>query len=304
MHSANRRLLRRPKPKCDESFLGYIIRLSEENGYENPRWLLNSANILFDKNASFLWKENTSFYKLSKIIGLRSARLENLLYPKITLEPHLSFSQAQAMTNSYKLSVSQQYDLRSVFGQNIIRYMIRLNPSKICPVCLAKINYIRKIWDLIPITVCPRHACLLVDSCPKCNKAIEFRRANVSVCPCNFDWRDIKPKKVKGSELLLTKQIYKSCNLPVPRDNVNLSDYGSHFLNMDYFLRTIFSIAGLIKRTSKDTRKILFGTNNIDLHQALNKAFVRFLREYKPQIYPSQPTYVQPLDKTVVYYRL
>ncbi len=43
------RLLRTPPPECDESLLGYVIRLTEANHYDNASWVTSLAGL----NVSF-----------------------------------------------------------------------------------------------------------------------------------------------------------------------------------------------------------------------------------------------------------
>ena len=42
---AGEQLLRTPPPLPDESLMGYILRLSELNYYESPRWILDLAGL-------------------------------------------------------------------------------------------------------------------------------------------------------------------------------------------------------------------------------------------------------------------
>src|SRR6266851_2141032 len=39
------RLLLRPKPDKGESFIGYLVRLTELNGYDTPSWILSLCGI-------------------------------------------------------------------------------------------------------------------------------------------------------------------------------------------------------------------------------------------------------------------
>jgi hypothetical protein len=42
---ADKQLLRTPSPQPDESLMGYILRLSETNYYETPKWILDLAGL-------------------------------------------------------------------------------------------------------------------------------------------------------------------------------------------------------------------------------------------------------------------
>jgi hypothetical protein len=38
------KLVLRPKPEKGESFIGYLVRLTELNGYDTPSWILSLAD--------------------------------------------------------------------------------------------------------------------------------------------------------------------------------------------------------------------------------------------------------------------
>ncbi|QFT11220.1 TniQ family protein [Vibrio sp. THAF190c] len=50
-----------------------------------------------------------------------------------------------------------------------------------CPKCLAEdqVKFFRKIWRLSFITICPKHKCLLRDSCSNCGANIDFQRLSI-----------------------------------------------------------------------------------------------------------------------------
>src|SRR6185369_3103355 len=96
----------------------------------------------------------------------------------------------------------------SVFGALVPRYFIRPLRPKVCPNCLQDSAYVRKIWDLAIITVCPVHRCLLLDVCPNCEKSIPWVRARISCCRCDFDLRKCKTASVAEEDLAVARQIY------------------------------------------------------------------------------------------------
>src|SRR5258708_31750373 len=44
-----------------------------------------------------------------------------------------------------------------------------------CPKCLRENLYHRSLWQVNAVSACTRHRCLLVDSCPGCNKFVSLR---------------------------------------------------------------------------------------------------------------------------------
>jgi hypothetical protein len=49
-------LLVRSAPKPDESLMGYLVRLTEENHYDSPSWILRLANMGYVNNYTFIYK--------------------------------------------------------------------------------------------------------------------------------------------------------------------------------------------------------------------------------------------------------
>jgi len=248
------KLLRRPKPKPDESFLGYIIRLTQENGYNDADWLLEKTNVKnIRRNYFFLFSPRTNFEVLAQLLGLKVQKLTELSYPQPIGDP--------------------DKDARIVLNQRLPKLMICPTQNKICPKCLCQTDYIRKIWDVIVVTACSHHSCLLIDKCPSCGKSISFPRCNVSICKCGFDWKTITPSTLKESELQFTKFIYKSFNLPT--GNFTAGNYNS-FLSLNFY---VFSLIILIQAGLMDSSNKNLVSSNLDilnLHQLLNNTFAKF----------------------------
>src|SRR5437879_4130806 len=72
-------LVIRTRPKADESYLGFLLRLSELNEYDNPRWILSEANLspnTFKRKSSVL---DGNLEGLSRLSGLSLDSLRNLI---------------------------------------------------------------------------------------------------------------------------------------------------------------------------------------------------------------------------------
>lgn len=177
-------LLRTPEPKADESFLGYIIRLIEQNGYEHPAWIINLINL---RNSSlspcyaFMHPASESFQLLASLSGSNADKLSLL---------------------TYQPSNERSGNLYLFFGAPVHRSFIRHSNPKVCPQCLREASYCRRVWECALITVCPVHECLLIDECPQCKERIRWIRAEVSRCPCGFDWREASLPSVQEHELI------------------------------------------------------------------------------------------------------
>ena len=245
-------------PQHDESLIGYLLRLTERNHYDNLSWILQLAKISNKHPLSTNCSLDLSRLKL--LTGVSIARLEELLYPSVK-----------------KRSTLYGY---VVFGTPLPYFMIRLRYPKLCPSCLRKSPYARKIWELSAVTACPIHKILLLDECPQCKKRISWNRRSVSKCKCNFDWRDYKPPLIEDSEFAVAKHIYRLCNLsPDEISSIETEPNNPLYqLKLDEFLSSLFFIAGQHDGiVDVNGRHIACTRRNSEIHTLLCTAFSIFI---------------------------
>jgi hypothetical protein len=177
------RLLSTPLPQSDESLMGYIVRLTEVNGYSTPSWIFDLAGLKVDIHAggwATLYQSWPDFSCLEKLMGLEHHEFERLRFKMLDSYQSISF---------LGLPINKEY--------------IRNESPKVCPACLKESNHYRYIWDLIPFTACPKHSVVLIDICPSCNKRLSWARGRNSICRCGIDWRDSELLQVDYNELKL-----------------------------------------------------------------------------------------------------
>ena len=179
-------LVRTPLPHSYESLLGYVLRVSEENGYSSLRDVLRLAEIKADiPKAKFL-----SVCKLAKILGFDAGRLDR--------HSHLLDSKDQ--TPGVKLN---HHDL----GRRINRYQISMRP-RICPLCIEEDGYVDVFWDLSVALACPRHSIIPLFKCHECNKDIEWTRPGLLACKCGADYAEAPLEKAPLAPVELMQIIY------------------------------------------------------------------------------------------------
>lgn len=140
-----RELLFSAIPHADESFIGYLLRLTEVNRYETLSWLLHLAQINYvGFKFPLTWNGSLDVSVLKRLTGVDETTLTSLLYVP--------------MRSSERQLIADYL----VFGNPVPHHMIRLKHPKICPACLRDSNYARIIWELAPVTVCPSHEWELV----------------------------------------------------------------------------------------------------------------------------------------------
>jgi hypothetical protein len=260
MATAFQKLLKTPKPKPDESFTGYILRLAEENGYSSPLWIINLAKFgdkLILPNYSF---KSASFESFKLLANLSNSTIPELA--KITYQP--------VGTPSYYFYL--------FFGMPVHRSFIQPGHPKICPECLREAAYCRRVWEFILMTVCPIHKCMLLDECPNCKLPIKWRRSSVSSCPCKFDWREYAAPTVQDHEVKLARVIHCLCGLPCGEDIHYFSRKNPALkLSLQDLTQAVIFMAGQLQGLSLATSWPLLSVVSVkDFHRLFTGAYYIF----------------------------
>lgn len=217
------RLLRTPPPFIDECLMGYILRLTQENGYGTPSWIFELTGLkvsLARGGHPALYRMHCDLAAFQQITCLTSSECEKINY------------QLSAVNNSVRIA-----------AHHLPINFIRFNSPKICPECLQQNEYCRIIWDLLPFTACPFHKRILLDKCPQCNKRLSWVRNRVSVCRCGFDWRSAVATDASLSELKLSRQIVKLFCRPVSKDSVINENNPIYGLEVSDLFRSLSFVA-------------------------------------------------------------
>jgi len=211
-------LVRTPLPYSDESLSGFMIRVTEANGYESMAEILDVAGV------SNRWRGG---WKLD--LG----RVENVL----------DFSPGQLCSISYTKS-SAQSAKGLLLGQDISRTHLAGSKPRICPDCVEELGYISANWDLRFMLACPRHRRSAVFRCLECGKPLSLYRPKLLECSCGADLRNLPAEPVEEHVLelqavLAAKALKQECS--------SESAYGLPMADLAAMsLRTLLStVAGL-----------------------------------------------------------
>jgi hypothetical protein len=254
------RLLISRKPFPEESFMGYVLALTEQNGYESPAWILDMSGLQQKQphRSSFLIHgKRESLTPLAGLSGVDVDHLVLLTYPSLPRTEHT--------------------DLYDFFGQPVRQYLIRPDRAKVCPGCLSESQHCRRVWEFTAVTTCPEHRRLLINECPSCNKRLSWTRKGVTLCHCEFDLRESRAPRASECELKLSSHIHRLCGLPMGGSSKNGLSGPASELSLNDFLTALFFVAGQSKGISAATSKNLAvkGTDR-GLHDRLTKAFSVF----------------------------
>lgn len=163
-------LVRTPSPQTTESLLGYVLRISEANGYDTPWHLL--------AHAGFSQREmRTAGFPISKlaaVLGRHDQELNPIAYCATT----------ESGERYFKI-------LCHSLGVSLKEGPLRLHKPAFCPSCIQECGYLDAFWDLSLAVACPCHRCRLIDACPACGKALRWFRPRLLTCGCGANLQGI-----------------------------------------------------------------------------------------------------------------
>ena len=156
-------LVRTPAPMPTESLFGYVLRVSETNGYDTPLHVLNYAGY----ESGSMRSSKFLVDKLAKILGRNVSELEAIAYSII-------------QDNGKRTFMILNHNL----GTSLPSYILRLKRPSFCPKCVQEQKIIDKFWDLYFAVACPKHGCQLLRTCPTCNRDLHWFRPGLLTCSC------------------------------------------------------------------------------------------------------------------------
>lgn len=156
-------LLRTPAPRPTESLQGYVLRLSEANGYDTPWHVLTASGFSQDEMEG---------------AGLPHRKLARVLSDKAdALDPIAYHTTNEAGDRVFTL-------LGHRVGQGLSSAPLRLSAAHLCCRCVAEHGFVDALFDLSMAVACPIHRTWLTERCPACTKPLRFLRPGLLVCRC------------------------------------------------------------------------------------------------------------------------
>jgi hypothetical protein len=193
------RLLIRPQAKHDESLLGYLLRLTEENVFQSILSLVRLGD-LDSKN------EKSSVNDYIKALVTGDVPLEQLAARTGEMTSALDLKRYPLLEKG----IDGSPDFHLFINTQIQASFLRFAYPRFCPECMREDPYHRFYWDYVPLTCCPVHKKLLMDICPKCHKQVTWSRSSLSKCECGFNLFDYEGVDVPEDQL---EHVYLTANL-------------------------------------------------------------------------------------------
>jgi len=167
-------LVRHPAPYPTESLLGYVLRLSEKNGYVSPSSVCRLAGI----KQSELGAIGLKVERLAAIASCGAADLNQIAFA--LLVKHRRCSQ--------------------LLGHRLVPRELNLAQPKLCPQCVVEKGFIEAHWHLELMVACPIHQCIATSQCPKCRKPLRWFRPGLLECECGGNLLDSKMPPISRAE--------------------------------------------------------------------------------------------------------
>ena len=154
-------LVRHPAPFQTESLLGYVLRLSEVNGYPTPWNLYQHAGVRQSE---------------ARTTGMSVAKIALVTGRPISELNRIGFAPPEGSPRSCRL-----------LGHPLTTMDLGLKNPGICTACVKEKGFVEAFWHLELMVGCPIHMCELVSSCARCTKPLRWFRPGLLECSCGSD---------------------------------------------------------------------------------------------------------------------
>lgn len=146
-----------PTLQDDESIKSLFLRASSFNGFISPTQMLRWTT---GKQLTTVVNSEKQFIHACEALGIKFTSASAKLSPTL-----------------YGLSEC------NFLGIRIRRDRLTKN-FKYCPDCLSEYGYHKRTWEHEYFNVCVEHNLRLIDSCPACEKALDWEREKFFECSC------------------------------------------------------------------------------------------------------------------------
>lgn len=155
-------LVRTPHPYPSESLFGFMLRVSEANGYHTPRylWQLIGAKP---------WRDISSRFPIERFAALLGQEQQPLR--------RIAYEDDASSRRGFKI-------LSHPLGDFLYNSPLRLKSAAFCVDCITQDLHVDAFWDLTAAVGCDRHNCRVVTRCAKCDRQADWRRPGLLVCRC------------------------------------------------------------------------------------------------------------------------
>lgn len=223
-----KKLLDSPKKYADESLSGFLIRAVQDvyplnyiySDLELCKNLKTLRPVNYNLDASELSQNDLNY--IASLLRINKDDIEKM----------------RLLNLNSKNGYYQFFDTKAHVSS------ISTLKAKVCPHCLRKEEYFRKIWHHMNVTACPYHGCLLIDKCLNCGKSITWKSANILKCSCGYAHKLAESNIASSECIMLSNLVYHKVGLLTKRP-IELNNF---FIDaeLNEFDDTFFLLASFI----------------------------------------------------------
>jgi hypothetical protein len=203
MAASVRPLLCRSPLHPNESLPSFLIRLAAVNRYEYaPTQVMALCRQHLSVSDDVARPAKSETYRvLSELVGIDAQKLHaatvHHFAPLFMVPPY------EAPT--IRLAADQNVP---VLGNCILRdHVWPDTQAQFCPFCLKESGYHQLTWTPFVVTICLKHCCLLVQSCPGCQQPLNIRAILQAKCfKCGFVLTEASTHRVATNKFALFSQ--------------------------------------------------------------------------------------------------
>ena len=232
-HSSIQLLAVTPATKPFESVLGYVLRVSEANGYESPWAIMRHAGI----NQNQMIKATTPVEPIAHIVGRPVEELKKLpwqRYPNGEATPALNRG-----------------------APRLLRHL-NIAAPKICPHCVAERGIAEAAWDLKYMVACPVHRVSMTAHCSSCRKPLTWYRPGIDTCRCGAHTasdNEAVPRRVVALLSIVRDSLYGNTELLADDEACGLPQADLRRMHVDDLLSLMEKVGNIVERIKTDSRR-------------------------------------------------
>lgn len=169
-----------PKPQHGESYMGFVLRTSEANGYPSINTILRHAGMTENEMRSVR-------PPLEKLAPLYGRAVEDFAVLGKT-----------RTTNGRFLPL---------MNQSFPAIYLRSKHARVCPECVRDRGHIQAFWEIRHAVACPAHGHMVLSQCPQCHRQIDWWRRGLTTCNCGYDFAHHQAEKVSSAAVLILLEV-------------------------------------------------------------------------------------------------
>ena len=232
-------LLRTPDPTPHEGIFGYVLRVSEANGYDTSWHVFRHAG--YEQG-----EMQTAGFDVQKLASILNKA------PSL-LAPHAYSGLTHDGLSEYRLNGHP-------IGRGLNLAPLRLKRPAICPACVKESGFADVCWDATAFVACPAHGTHLLHCCPACSSPLRWLRPGLLTCSCGASLADAVTEPATPATIALMTILRKKIRGDAVSE-LNMTDGG---LPTEQLLRVplglLLRVLAVLKKLNKEVGQSRGGT--------------------------------------------